>query len=249
MTTVRRQLQPSINLFRRRLVATRKPTRPIPARATSDISFSPNSEYRRLIVETSQALSESLLRPVPRPEQFDLIDLMQDVGDNLGYKVEISQGRVMVRAKAGVRHQHAQFSLSHNIFEEKDWLILTELHVKLPCGSNRQPIAGWKKPVQLDLAASTVEQRPDWVCEILSPGNKEDDLPGGDKFREYEASRIPYYWIVDPVVGQILVYELRVDEYMQIHKVTLLLDKACILDPFRRQLELDVVFWFLIQND
>ena len=97
--------------------------------------LSPNDEYRRLIVKTAQALSESLLTPVPQPEQFDLVDLMLDVGDNLGYKVEISQGRVMVRAKAGVRHQHAQFSLSHTIFGKKDWLILTELHVKLATGN------------------------------------------------------------------------------------------------------------------
>ena len=174
---------------------------------------------------------------------------MQDVGDNLGLKVEVSQGRVLVQARACVGHQHAQFSLSHSIFNEKDLLILTNIHVKLPSGSSRQPdIAGWRKPIKLNLAASKVEQRPDWVCEILSPSNKADDLPGGDKFKAYQVAQIPYYWIVDPVTGQILVYKLRVDEYIQIQKATFKLDKACVLDPFCRHLDLEAIFWFLVQK-
>lgn len=149
-----------------------------------------------------------------------------------------------MQAKACVGHQHAQFSLSHSIFDEKDWLILTEIHVKLPSGSSRQPdIAGWRKPIKLNLAASKVEHRSDWLCEILSPSNKADDLPGGDSFKD---SQIPYYWIVDPVTGQIIVYALRVDEYIQLQKATFKLDKACVLDPFRRHLDLEAMFWFLV---
>ena len=101
---------------------------------------------------------DTLLKPVPQPEKINLVDLLQDVGDGLGYTVEVSQGRLSEQARAGVGHQHAQFSLSHSIFDKKDWLMLTKIRVKLPSGSNRQPdIAGWRKPMQLDLAASKVE--------------------------------------------------------------------------------------------
>ena len=174
--------------------------------------FSANDGYRQLCIATSQAFFNTLLEPVPAPENINLVDQMQNIGDNLGFKVEVSQGRVLVQARAGVGHQHAQFSLSHSIFDEKDWLILTDIRVKVPSGTSWQSdIAGWRKPIQFNLAASKVEQRHDWVCEILAPSNKADDLPVGDKFKDYETSRIPYYWIEHPVPGQILVYELRVD--------------------------------------
>ena len=218
------------------------------AGALSDV-FNADDDYSQLCITTSQALVDTLLKPVPQPEKINLVDLLQDVGDGLGYKVKVSQGRISLQARAGVGHRHAQLSLSHSIFDEKDCLILPRIRVKLPFRSNRQPdIAGWRKPMQLDLAASEVEQRPDWVCEILSPSNKVDDLPGGDKFKDYEGSRIPYDWIVDPATGQILVYELRVDEYMHIPKATFKLDKACVLDPFRRYIDLEAIFWFLVQK-
>ena len=40
---------------------------------------------------------------------------------------------------------------------------------------------------------------PDLVIEILSPRTKNNDLPGGAKFRAYEEFLLKEYWIVDPL--------------------------------------------------
>ena len=38
---------------------------------------------------------------------------------------------------------------------------------------------------------------PDLVIEILSPSTKQNDLPGGSKFKLYEQHKLKEYWIVD----------------------------------------------------
>lgn len=54
---------------------------------------------------------------------------------------------------------------------------------------------------------------PDVVIEILSPGNSSREMR--DKFKLYEASLIPEYWIVDPHREDIIIYALNNDnEYI-----------------------------------
>ena len=40
---------------------------------------------------------------------------------------------------------------------------------------------------------------PDLIVEILSPSNKENDLPGGFKFNVYQKYELKEYWVVDPL--------------------------------------------------
>lgn len=214
--------------------------------ATADQSFSPSKEYRHLCIETAKAVSERLLKPIPQPETFDLMELMQDIGNGLGYRVESSNGRISVRTRAGMGHQRAEKRLVKRIDDEPGWEILPGIHLKLKEGIYRIPdISGWRTSVNIANSASNVTIRPDWICEILSPSNKKDDLPGGIKFNEYQDCGIPYYWIVDPVKGQIVVYEWCVDEYLQIKKVTVGIDTFCVLEPFRLELDLEEIFAYL----
>ena len=62
--------------------------------------ISASDDYRQLCIATSQVLVNTLLQPVSEPENINLVHLMQDVGDDLGLKVEVSQGRVWVQARA-----------------------------------------------------------------------------------------------------------------------------------------------------
>lgn len=48
------------------------------------------------------------------------------------------------------------------------------------------------------ITGKAVEGVPDLVIEVLSPSTRDDDLPGGDKWRDYERFGVPNYWIVDP---------------------------------------------------
>jgi len=42
-----------------------------------------------------------------------------------------------------------------------------------------------------------IEGVPDLVIEVLSPGNYQDELPGGSIWQSYERFGVPSYWIVD----------------------------------------------------
>ncbi len=42
-----------------------------------------------------------------------------------------------------------------------------------------------------------IEGVPDLIIEILSPTNRNDQLPGGEIWRDYERFAVPAYWIVD----------------------------------------------------
>ena len=213
---------------------------------STDSAWYVEDDYRQLCAETVKAIGDSLLKPSYQPENIDLIEIMQEVGQSLGCTVEYSRGRILV-ATAGVAHQLAESKLKSRLDDDEDWMIVTGIHVALSCGTRRQPdISGWREPVRLDSTASQVTQRPDWVCEILSAKTKKQDLPNGDKFLEYAASGIPHYWIVDPTTGQITVFELRVDEYIPIQKASLNENRKCQLSPFGMELDLTKVFFYLL---
>lgn len=211
-------------------------------------SYEPEDAYQRVCAETVKAIGEDLMKTTYQPESIDVIDIMQEVGQSLGFNVEYSRGRISVVAKAGIAHQEAELSLTRRLDDEQQhWKFLTGVNLLLPCESaRRQPdISGWRKPVKIDVFASHTSQRPGWICKILSAETKKQDLPGGDKFNEYAASRIPHYWIVDPVNGRIFVYELVVDEYLQVQEVSLSDNTSCVLQPFSIEFDTKILFEYL----
>ncbi len=52
---------------------------------------------------------------------------------------------------------------------------------------------------------------PDWIIEILSPGNSKKEL--NEKYRLYEENGVREYWIVHPNDQTIAVFELKDDRY------------------------------------
>lgn len=52
---------------------------------------------------------------------------------------------------------------------------------------------------------------PDWIIEILSPGNSKKEL--NEKYRLYEENGVREYWIVHPNDQTIAVFELQKDRY------------------------------------
>jgi len=48
---------------------------------------------------------------------------------------------------------------------------------------------------------------PDWVIEILSPGNTPREMR--EKYQLYEESGVREYWVIEPANGLVLRYELR----------------------------------------
>lgn len=78
------------------------------------------------------------------------------------------------------------------------WWLMTELHVGYfadevfchdLCGFRRD----LHEKVSNDWPCPT---RPDWVCELLSPGHRKRDRV--DKWNVLFRAKVPHYWIVDP---------------------------------------------------
>jgi len=230
--------------------------KPKPKRQVVDVSaadsfgnYESEDAYRELCAETVKVIGEDLMKSTYQPESIDVIDLMQDVGRGLGFNVEYSRGRILVVEKVGVAHQVAASSLTRRLGDEQQhWKFLNGVYLLFPCEvARRQPdIIGWRKPVNLDVFASHTSQRPDWICEILSAETKKQDLPGGDKFNEYAASGIPHYWIVDPLKGRIIVYELVVNKYLQVQEVSLSDNTSCVLQPFSIEFDTKILFEYII---
>lgn len=54
---------------------------------------------------------------------------------------------------------------------------------------------------------------------------------------EYEKSGIPFYWIVDPVDGLIMVFELLADRYSLIQKISVSDSNTGLLPPFETKFD------------
>ena len=52
---------------------------------------------------------------------------------------------------------------------------------------------------------------PDWIIEILSPGNTRKEMK--EKFSLYEENGVREYWIVDPVHLMVQVFDLKDDKF------------------------------------
>ena len=79
------------------------------------------------------------------------------------------------------------------------WIILDEpeLHLGVEPDILVPDLAGWRRetmPEMPDAAFTTV--RPDWVCEVLSPGTRRHDRYA--KLGVYQREGVPYVWFVEP---------------------------------------------------
>jgi Uma2 family endonuclease len=68
-------------------------------------------------------------------------------------------------------------------------------------------------------ASKGIEGVPDFVVEILSPGNWKDDLAGGSVWNSYERFGVPLYWIVDPEARTVTQYEHRRGGFVELARL------------------------------
>jgi Uma2 family endonuclease len=96
------------------------------------------------------------------------------------------------------------------------WWIATEVEVLLETGDIVRPdVLGWRRERCADRPTGTpVRTRPDWVCEVVSPGNAKDDTL--KKLRLYHRVTVPHYWIVDPRDSTLTVMRWSTDGYVTV---------------------------------
>ena len=77
------------------------------------------------------------------------------------------------------------------------WWFTAETEVRLdPNNIVRPDLAGWRRERCPDMPRGfPIDLRPDWVCEIVSPGYERRDRH--DKVRLYHRFGIPHYWLID----------------------------------------------------
>jgi Uma2 family endonuclease len=67
-------------------------------------------------------------------------------------------------------------------------------------------IAGWRRERLPRLPDGPIELRPDWVCEIVSPGHEKKDTRSIPLLLRRHG--VPYYWLIWPEDRALIAYAL-----------------------------------------
>ena len=94
------------------------------------------------------------------------------------------------------------------------WWIATEVEIQTVAGDIVRPdVVGWRRAACPERPTGIpVKQRPDWICEVVSPTNAKDDTV--KKLRLYHRVAIAHYWIVDPRDATVTVMRWSSDGYV-----------------------------------
>jgi Uma2 family endonuclease len=139
-------------------------------------------------------------------------------------RVEVIGGQFETLPSARPRHGRVARAIAGAIggpFDDDDgrggpggWWILTEVDVRLsPHDIVRPDVAGWRKERLTDLDTLPIDVRPDWVCEVLSPGTRLRDTR--DKRRLFASAGISHYWLLDPDDRTLLALVLEADRWIE----------------------------------
>lgn len=148
-------------------------------------------------------------------------DLRRLHGEDSRY--ELIHGELVEKAMTRIEHSGVAAMLTQILgrrFERKPggrwpggWLIRPELHVQyfdeeLFC----HDLCGFRRDLHPDIPATwPVTARPDWVCELLSPGHEKRDRV--DKWSVLWRAKVPHYWIVNPEERFLEVHRWKPEGY------------------------------------
>ena len=94
-----------------------------------------------------------------------------------------------------------------------DWVFMVEPELHLGRDVVVPDLAGWHADRLAELPGlAWIEIVPDWICEILSPSTEVRDR--GIKRKIYARSRAGHYWLLDPRIRQLEVFELRKGDWV-----------------------------------
>jgi Uma2 family endonuclease len=94
------------------------------------------------------------------------------------------------------------------------WWLRPELHVEYETGEVLcHDYCGFRRDTHAAIPnAWPVRLRPDWVCEVLSPGHEKRDRL--DKWAVLFRAGVPYYWLANPEERVLEVYRRTADGFM-----------------------------------
>lgn len=130
-----------------------------------------------------------------------------------GQRAELINGQIYYMALPGRTHQRILFSLSRKIADYID-------SKNGDCEVNISPFAVFlnndidyvEPDITITCDSSKLDEKgchgaPDWIIEIVSPGNKPMDY--FTKLFKYRIAGVREYWIVDPMKQMVIVYRFE----------------------------------------
>lgn len=98
------------------------------------------------------------------------------------------------------------------------WWLSTEVEVLLDAEIVRPDVLGWRRERSPERPTGTpIKVRPDWICEVTSPGNAANDTV--KKLRLYHRAGVPHYWLVDPLEATMTVMRWSEPGYITLQTV------------------------------
>lgn len=167
-----------------------------------------------------------------------------------GRVYEVLDGNLEAAPRPAAAHGWAQSALAGDVHPPfgrgrggpGGWWILIEPDVLLEPHQIVVPdLAGWKRDRLPDLAAAKpIAVVPDWICEVVSPGDG-----GRDRVRKaaiYLRAGVAHYWILDPADRTLEAFEARDGRWLRLGAWTD--GDTPRVAPFEA-IELDVAGFFL----
>lgn len=139
-------------------------------------------------------------------------------------RAEVIDGEIIEKTSPLPEHGIAQLGLGAqlvNTFHRRagegppgGWWLMTEVDVQYePHQVYCHDLVGWRRErMPQRPAGRPVTIRPDWVCEILSPSNAQNDLVR--KLRTLHRAGVPHYWLADPGNKTLTVLRFTPDGYL-----------------------------------
>ena len=159
-------------------------------------------------------------------------------------RVELIGGEIVRRPMARFEHGQIQSRASRELgpFDRRSgpggWWIATEVSVayeihECPC----HDIAGWRKERLPQMPNGVIDQPPDWVCEIVSPGHEKKDTKHLPLL--LQRHQVPYYWLIWPSDRALVAHALEAGHY---RVLATLKDQATARIPPFDAIELDLAY-------
>ncbi|HVV81853.1 MAG TPA: Uma2 family endonuclease [Kofleriaceae bacterium] len=93
------------------------------------------------------------------------------------------------------------------------WWIMSEVEVLLDGRGYRPDLAGWRRQRAPEMPRGRpVTLIPDWICEIVSESNREQDTI--KKLHRYHQAGVSHHWILDQVDRTLTVHRHTPDGYL-----------------------------------
>ncbi|HJL15392.1 MAG TPA: Uma2 family endonuclease [Sandaracinaceae bacterium LLY-WYZ-13_1] len=145
-----------------------------------------------------------------------------------GHAVELVDGEIVHKAAPKPEHGDAQVTLGALLYPFKrrgggppggptGWWIMSEVEVAYSKSNEifRHDLVGFRRERLPERPTGIpVEQRADWVCEILSPSTARYDVV--QKQRSLHLHGVPHYWLVNPEHETLAVLRHGADAYVNV---------------------------------